>query len=535
MLPFIRIGSPGGARLEITASPIRDVSIPDAVHCCVDPTTVWAPLRNPVHPPEVWAAVPSGETGIAGYSHRSGVIVRLVHRRGMDAVEALREAEDAAGTRVRPEIAAALLAARKAGRPVRGAEGPSLLADIAGKAPGPDRALPRLPRAEIEAMARRAVEEAASGEEAVTVPQDGVDRARFLLALGELLWRPEVRRRLRGVEMKFDAGVLLTGLAGIHMALLDEGQRAVEVSGIRLMPANLETALLWWPQVLEWDRGIPPEVLLWYCPGARFDGSRETVDRSRWSVEEVGDVDPRTCAAVASSLLTEAERSARYVPFGRFTLHLPEEIPLRRWNVEALRIAADPQGMWVGLAAEGGRVPLSFRWEPGKPITRGLVDTVVSPLVEAVLAAVWHDLRVAGEAPFPRRDRRPAERREEPPAEPRERAGKPSVRTIPSPLRVSLEGHREWGEPDERRRIVRRAHGVRGHIRLLREGWKRSPQAEQAAAAYGIVLPEGYTFVRPHVRGREKDQGEEHVPVVRAKGLATVLTLLGMGRREVPA
>ena len=308
----------------------------------------------------------------------------------------------------------------------------------------------------------------------------------------------------------------------------------MEVSGVRVTPANLETALLWWPQVLEWDRGIPPEVLLWYCPGGMHDGSRATLDRGRWSAEEIRNIDPRMCAAVASSLLGEAERSARYVPFGRFTLLLPEELPLRRWNVEALRIAADPQGMWVGLAAEGGRVPLSFRWEPGKPITRGLVDTLVVPLVEAVLAAVWHDLRVAGEAPFPRRERRPAEQREEPPAEPQERPGKPPVRTFPSPLRVSLEGHREWGEPDERRRIVRRAHGVRGHIRLLSAGWKRSAQAEQAAAIYGIVLPEGYTFVRPHVRGREKEQGEELVPVVRVKGLATVLTLLGMGRREVP-
>jgi len=95
-----------------------------------------------------------------------------------------------------------------------------------------------------------------------------------------------------------------------------------------------------------------------------------------------------------------------------------------------------------------------------QPITRGLADTLIAPLVEAVLAAVRHDLRVAGEAPSPRRGRRPPEQGEERPPEPRERAGKPSVRTIPSPPRVSLEGHREWGEPEERRRIARRAGGL---------------------------------------------------------------------------
>jgi hypothetical protein len=101
--------------------------VPDEIaQACVDPATVWTPLRNPVLPPEAWAAVPAAESDIAGFSERSGVIVRLAHYRGMDVVEALREAKDASGTRVLPEVAGALLAACRAGRRVRNAEGPNL-------------------------------------------------------------------------------------------------------------------------------------------------------------------------------------------------------------------------------------------------------------------------------------------------------------------------------------------------------------------------------------------------------------------------
>jgi hypothetical protein len=47
------------------------------------------------------------------------------------------------------------------------------------------------------------------------------------------------------------------------------------------------------------------------------------------------------------------------------------------------------------------------------------------------------------------------------------------------------------------------------------------------ARSYGIQLPDGYTFVRPHVRGghgEENALGDEVIVV--ARGLATVMTLL---------
>ena len=56
------------------------------------------------------------------------------------------------------------------------------------------------------------------------------------------------------------------------------------------------------------------------------------------------------------------------------------------------------------------------------------------------------------------------------------------------------------------------------------EGWSRSLDAEGEAREWGVVLPDGFTFVRPHVRG-----GHDHDPapvVAKARGLQTLSALL---------
>lgn len=55
-------------------------------------------------------------------------------------------------------------------------------------------------------------------------------------------------------------------------------------------------------------------------------------------------------------------------------------------------------------------------------------------------------------------------------------------------------------------------------------------EAEEAARAYGVVLPDGYTFVRPFVRGREGGEEDAAAPpriVVRSRGLASLVSLGG--------
>jgi len=67
---------------------------------------------------------------------------------------------------------------------------------------------------------------------------------------------------------------------------------------------------------------------------------------------------------------------------------------------------------------------------------------------------------------------------------------------------------------------------VRGHLRRLHGAWQAGGEAASSAREFGLALPEGFTFVRPHVRGgNAADAGVTPTPI-RARGLATIMTLL---------
>lgn len=75
-----------------------------------------------------------------------------------------------------------------------------------------------------------------------------------------------------------------------------------------------------------------------------------------------------------------------------------------------------------------------------------------------------------------------------------------------------------------------RRHGVAGHLRRLAERWKRSPEAEEAARVFGVVLPDGYTFLRPFVRGGDGEGDEASLAarvILRSRGLASLVSLGG--------
>lgn len=57
--------------------------------------------------------------------------------------------------------------------------------------------------------------------------------------------------------------------------------------------------------------------------------------------------------------------------------------------------------------------------------------------------------------------------------------------------------------PKEERRAPR-PHTVAGHLRRI--SGRASEAARRAAEEYRVVLPEGFTFVRPHVRGEKKEE-----------------------------
>jgi len=71
-------------------------------------------------------------------------------------------------------------------------------------------------------------------------------------------------------------------------------------------------------------------------------------------------------------------------------------------------------------------------------------------------------------------------------------------------------------------------------LRRLPAGWKARHEAIRLAEGFGIVVPAGHTFVRPHYRGGraalEKPEALPEIPAV-ARGLASLMLLEEGGSR----
>ena len=230
-------------------------------------------------------------------------------------------------------------------------------------------------------------------------------------------------------------------------------------------------------------------------------------------------------AALCRALLAEvAERGESYVPTGGCRVQLPENAVLNAWGITELRVWLTAQGLWCALPAANNWPGVVCEWQPDRPLRRWVVSDAVAPALEVVLTALWRDLRVEGDTIVPTRARRP------PSAQPaQELAHRPTVRVLPRKRYFSLSGERAWGAPEERERIQHAAHAVAGHRRRLRLGAQASAAALKRAAECAFVVPQGCTFVRPHIaglQGREPVEDMLQGSVVRARGLATVAAWL---------
>ena len=271
-----------------------------------------------------------------------------------------------------------------------------------------------------------------------------------------------------------------------------------------------------WMEALNWThREIRSDA-------ARFFGGFHATDATWRLMILTPEVDERHADAVAAGLIREARERQVYEAVGQFVLVLPHHLPWSQTPITALAIHAQADGLWVaGLTAQNERTA-SWWWQPEMTTQTMEQQTMEAlPLVHATLAAFWHDLVVAGDEVFVTSGRQPR---------PFTQKGKPGARGAGDPIvvlprrMIHYSGKVEWSSPEDREIIVRRMHGVRGHLRILQEGWHRSEEAECEARAWGFVLPDGYTFVRPHVRGGH-DDGLEPV-IAKARGLQTLSTLL---------
>ncbi len=256
------------------------------------------------------------------------------------------------------------------------------------------------------------------------------------------------------------------------------------------------------------------------------------------------------------TFLKRASENQQYAPSGQWIVPLPENYVLRTFfGITGFRAVADPRGLWVSFYADlvdRSVVPRpllsrrlythAFRWEPdGQGISWELVTlsaddaryAVMYNLLDMTLAAFWHDLVTGGPTVIRKRRRKQAGATK---GHAKQRRSRRNAASLPR-QRVVYENDAEeseaiqWGQESlgEQTRRRLQLHGVSGHLRRLQPHSAASEVARENAEAFGFLLPEGFTFVRPHLRGGEAE-GAEAVPaervVTQAQGLLTLITLL---------
>ena len=492
------------------------------------PAAHWMRLTRRLSP-----TLPRGFVGVAAVAQAG--MIRFAHPKAMKPLDALYEIERVEGGALPPGILASVYFAQRgldnnARADMLAAALHVGLALMRSSGRGAERSgYSRLSSRDINALAERLT---AHPTLDVQMPTGVVDRARYWLALSRMLWREDVMRRMASADFGSvryatemgPALLMLASVSTLHPALSGRGR--MRVRGVELAFPQDSALVLAWPQALEWMAGnISTEALRWLSKG-QFPASGPKVD----DMTIRGDIDVARANAAAEALLEEAKAHAVYVPSGQFRLRLPADTPLAPWGVKYLRVWAEPERLWVQFVGKGqDALGTSVEWRPVHPtMMRPYVISQATGAMDAAhvtLAALWHDLVTAAEAALPEEGREPGQEavRQAQAREQGRREGQGrgrSYRKIPR-QRVRLRGRRDWSTEAERQRIMRR-HRVSGHLRQLPAGWSASQEAQRWAKRYGFIVPRGYTFVRPHMRGSDEREVET---VVVARGLETLMLL----------
>lgn len=465
----------------------------------------------------VWQAFPknSQDDGIAGLY--DDVLVRFTFTRGRAPLAALRTLDQDQLAKI-PALAAAVLTAATS-RTDPPIAGPLAIATLCHRAPAarqPDASLPT--RADLQRQTADALRAFARDNAFPPAPAGVLTTALYYQAIGEQLWRSEIRQTLTRVPATSPHYSDLILLAGGHAewaALTD-----VETCGSKFkLPTEDRT-------------GAWASLLIYEADGMRAEQARFLFGNSLPPVLEclATPYPPLSVAelnlqrGIVTALLREAVERAAYAPYGGFYLTLPADYPLHTYDIDAWRVWAEPTGLWF-LPVSKGKIGAGYWWTPTmyqQTLVAGQT-TRLTGLLEVTAAALWRDLSVAGEKVIrPRGAAAPQNASSQPPP-PASRT--PNTRALPA-RRVVLTGAREWSDAAERAAITRRAHGVRGHLRTLHAGWTASFTAYAVAEDFSIPIPDGYTFVRPHTRGNSAPAETPQATTIQARGLAAVMTLL---------
>ena len=235
--------------------------------------------------------------------------------------------------------------------------------------------------------------------------------------------------------------------------------------------------------------------------------------------------DPGQLSQLVRALLEDADNNARYAPQGYFLCGIPNELPLRsKDGITRLGmvVEAEPRRIWL-RAFRGDQGSTIMKWEPDGGV-------LGNSWLNAVMAAIWRDLRVGGDKGFPSDKKRMASRRHRTAItndgeRKTARRSTTARMSLPRTQAIVLGGSRMWGTDEDREVIRRRRHFVAGHMRILSLGRQRSKEAEERALSYGVLLPEGFTWVSPHDRGGggERDDSDQYVELSHVRGLSTLI------------
>jgi len=456
--------------------------------------------RGPSAPPEL-----VGVAGVLPGEEQPQVLVLFRWWASDSPQSALRRIEEAEGE-LPIALAAACLAAARAERAPGPA--PTLLAEAAGSFVVVD---PAAATVSPDDLARACIAAAASGREPPAA-RTATEAARAVLRASRLLWHEEEAKAARAayapgarwdiLERTAAAGAICWGI-----------ERAAGPFGSMAVPAGHE-APAWTAFAEAVGTGIQRPA--W----RHLTGDGDIVlDPGVWP--RGGGLEEAACLGLAAALLQEARERARYVVQGGLVL-LPPRDAAAVLGVRRLFLWAEREATWAAIETGAGRTP-PFLWARDITSLGPVVPPHARPLVHVLLAAAWRDLTVAGEEATPRRRRE----REKGDREPAHTASprSPRPRSLPARPRPAVTGERVWARARERRIIRQQAALVRGHLRRLPEGCSPSPRAREGARDYGIILPGGHTFVRPHARG---GQGTG----VTAGGLASLLAIVPARRRR---
>ncbi len=551
----LEFGRTGGPQIDIMPMPPRAGDGQDAVverlfSILSSVPVQWYWVKDAPVNLNAWGFFPRTWAGIVGVSEK--MFFRLMYPANQSVSDALRDIE-ASDDSLFPALCAAFLVADKCLRRGIDQKQSSIAIVIATRsliATRPQK-FPHKNRKEISALADQVFRlKNVSPDNDPFSRLNSYDLVRVMLEAGNLAWEPgylhfdlvdtamidtrgafdsqieeaiamgDVSSLARPFLRNTGAAMLVYDFAIVSALTTPDLRVTVAGTLLQVDPRATPTAYLQMREMVQ--QKVDPDSLKALLPGATLAGGE---------MDDYDIPDPALLAGITGGLLRDAVEHASYTPpAGAFLLDWPPEI--LPGVINHLVVVAHPTHLWVGvyeITDKGADAPTAVLcWRPGRDMFKCLtIPPGVTVWVNLVLAALWRDMRVAGDEILP------VIESTHPEGSPPKRAGRHrrgqterNARILPGARRTVA--YRRWGTDVERAEIQRRAHGVRGHLRQLPSTWERSAEAVGIAAEFGIIPPDGYTFVRPHVRGGKADSTitPEGVIPIKARGLATILSLL---------